>query len=63
MIPGQTCGNCAAFAAMAGECRRHSPVPVPFEEKPGQMRSIGFHPGTAKDRWCLEWIADPKALS
>lgn len=58
MIPGQTCGNCAAFAAMARECRRKSPTAVPIQNDKNQVQSVGFFPETTHDRWCLEYVPD-----
>lgn len=58
MIPGQTCGNCAAFAAMARECRRKPPTAVPIQNDKNQLQCVGFFPGTTHDRWCLEWRWD-----
>lgn len=58
MMPGKTCGNCAAFSALTNECRRKSPSGVVIAGPNGKPVTLGIFPATEKDRWCHDWKAE-----
>jgi hypothetical protein len=56
-VPGRTCASCAAYCALAKECRAKSPQPVMVPSTTGDMVVLGVWPATRPENWCLEWSA------
>lgn len=62
MTPGRTCATCAAFAALAKQCRANPPTAFVMPQASGQLAILGVYPQTNKDEWCLGWVAGKPAL-
>ena len=60
MSAKQTCEMCDGFSALTSECRRKSPMAF-MVNAGGKLQIIGGWPGTTKDNWCQDFIADSPA--
>jgi hypothetical protein len=56
----KTCETCAAYSALAKECRAHAPQPVMLQGPNGQSGVVGIFPASKPDNWCAEWRAETK---
>lgn len=63
-----SCKDCAAFAPLSHECRRHAPVMVPVPQvNPVTQQAQGFaamglYPATNAEQWCREFEPAVPAL-
>lgn len=57
----KTCNSCAAYAALANECRAKPPTAVVIEGPKGAVPA-GIFPLVRGESWCGEWRPDPNKL-
>jgi hypothetical protein len=54
-----SCATCKFYAALAQQCRRHSPVVLLVGIHPDRGPMVnGYHPPVTADHWCGEYEVD-----
>lgn len=57
MSAKQTCEMCDGYSPLTNECRRKSPQAF-IVNAAGKIQIIGGWPGTEKNNWCKDFVAE-----